>query len=116
MLKAVYLAIMISKVACLSWLCNYRCINGPISTHVLYKEDNLNEVKWLEKNEYCRAKGDPSVYVDAGQGKCEYSRDVCIWNNGQCILNTNRGNDLYSECRDLLRNNVLVDTLDNGRN
>jgi hypothetical protein len=39
-----------------------------------------------------------------------------MWDNGQCVLNPNRGNDVYSECRDLLRNNVLVDTLDSGRN
>lgn len=96
------------NIFALSWVCNYPCLNGPISTSVLYKEDNVAEVKWLEKNEYCRGKGDPLVHPDAGQGKCEYSRDVCLWVNNECILNTERQNDVYSECRDLLRYNVLV--------
>jgi hypothetical protein len=88
---------------------------GEISkTHFLYKEDNVNEVKWLEKLEYCRAKGDVSVYRDAGQGKCEYSRGLCYW-DGQSCLNTYRDFDNFDECVNLLLNNVLVDGLDNGR-
>lgn len=108
---------LISRVYTLSWMCNYNSINGPVGTHVLYKEDNINQVKWLEKNEYCRAKGDLSVYPDAGQGKCEYSRNICLWNSSKnnCILNTSRENDQYNECVNLLRDNVLVDNLDNGR-
>lgn len=118
----------------LSWVCDYPCtgtvvnrcrrkgnvqpcVEGPGSTSFLYKEDNVAEVKWLEKYEYCRAKGDPSVYQDAGQGKCEYSRDICVWNsdNNSCELNPNRGNDPISECQDLLLDNALVEGLDNGR-
>lgn len=115
MLKLFGMLFLVRAAHGLSWVCNYRCLNGPTSTSVLYKEDNVAEVKWLDKIEYCRAKGDTNVYVDAGQGKCEYSRDVCIWSDETCLVNPNRKNDAYSECRDLLRENVLVDGLDNGR-
>ena len=107
--------ILIGIVNCLSWVCDYKCINGPVKSHFLYKEDNVNEVKWLERVEYCRAKGDTSVYIDAGQGKCEYSRDICKWENNICILNLYRQNDPYHECKDLLRFNNLAEGLDNGR-
>ena len=94
---------------------SYNCDLGEISkTHFLYKEDNVNEVKWLEKQEYCKAKGDGSVYRDAGQGKCEYSRGLCYW-DGQNCLNTYRGYDNFDECVNLLINNALVEGLDNGR-
>jgi hypothetical protein len=105
---------LINIVNCLSWKCEYSEFGSVSTTHFLYKEDNVNEVKWLEKYEYCRAKGDTSVYQDAGQGKCEYSRGLCYWNNGSCE-NTNRSNDPLLECQDLINNNNLVDGLDNGR-
>jgi hypothetical protein len=98
----------------LSWLCDYSEIDGPTTTHVLYKEETSNIVKWLEKYEYCRAKGDPSVYEDAGQAKCEYSRNLCVFSDG-CIFNQDRENDLLNECQDLLYNNILSDELDSGR-
>lgn len=104
---------LLSFVFSLSWNCEYPEFGDISSSHYLYKEDNVNEVKWLEKYEYCRAKGDPTVYRDAGQGKCEYSRGLCFW-NGQCS-NTLREQDALTECRDLFRNNILVDGLDNGR-
>ena len=99
----------------LSFKCDYQLIDGPVSTHVLYKEDNLNVVRWLEKYEYCRAKGDTTVYKDAGKDKCEYSRDICFYNDNECIFNEIRENDLLEECQDLLNNNVLEDGLDLGR-
>jgi len=99
----------------LSFKCDYQSINGPVSTHVLYKEDNLNVVKWLEKYEYCRAKGDTTVYKDAGKDKCEYSRDICFYYDNECIFNETRENDLLEECQDLLNNNILEDGLDLGR-
>ncbi len=99
----------------LSWLCDYSEIDGPITTHVLYKEETYNIVKWLEKYEYCRAKGDPSVYEDAGQAKCEYSRNLCVFSNYECIFNQERENDPLNECQDLLYNNILSDELDSGR-
>ena len=98
----------------LSWLCDYSEIDGPTTTHVLYKEETSNIVKWLEKYEYCRAKGDPSVYEDAGQAKCEYSRNLCVFSDG-CIFNQDRENDPLNECQDLLYNNILSDELDSGR-
>lgn len=106
--------LLINLVYSLSWKCDYSNINGPVTTHFLYKEDNVAEVKWLERIEYCRAKGDSSVYRDAGQGKCEYSRGLCYWDSGNC-LNTNRQNDPLNECLDLLNYNTLVEGLDNGR-
>ena len=99
----------------LSWLCDYSEIDGPTTTHVLYKEETSNVVKWLEKYEYCRAKGDPSVYEDAGQPKCEYSRNLCVFINDECIFNQERENDPLNECQDLLYNNILSDELDSGR-
>ena len=99
----------------LSWKCDYTTIDGPGSTHFLYKEENENVVKWLEKYEYCRAKGDITVYKDAGKSKCEYSRNICVFYNDQCILNENRENDQLQECQDLLINNVLSYELDSGR-
>jgi len=99
----------------LSWLCDYSEIDGPTTTHVLYKEETYNIVKWLEKYEYCRAKGDPSVYEDAGQAKCEYSRNLCVFSNYECIFNQERENDPLNECQDLLYNNILSDELDSGR-
>jgi hypothetical protein len=102
---------LISSLVSLSYNCNLQEIS---KTHFLYKEDNVNEVKWLEKTEYCRAKGDLSVYSDAGQGKCEYSRGLCYWYNESC-LNTYREYDNLEECVNLLLNNVLVPGLDNGR-
>lgn len=101
------------SVLSLSWRCDSSEYGDISYTHFLYKEDNVNEVKWLEKNEYCRAKGDTSVYVDAGQGKCEYSRGLCYWDNG--CFNTYRDNDPDSECQDLYYGNTLVGGLDNGR-
>jgi len=99
----------------LSWLCDYSEIDGPTTTHVLYKEETYNIVKWLEKYEYCRAKGDPSVYEDAGQAKCEYSRNLCVFSNYECIFNQERENDPLNECQDLLYINILSDELDSGR-
>ena len=99
----------------LSWLCDYSEIDGPTTTHVLYKEETSNIVKWLEKYEYCRAKGDPSVYADAGQPKCEYSRNLCVFINDECIFNQERENDLLEECQSLLYDNILSDELDWGR-
>ena len=101
------------RVLSLSWRCDSSEFGDISYTHFLYKEDNVNEVKWLEKNEYCRAKGDTSVYLDAGQGKCEYSRGLCYWDNG--CFNTGRDNDPFSECIDLYYGNTLVEGLDNGR-
>lgn len=108
------LYLILSIVNALSYKCGYQEIEGPVSTHVLYKEDNLAEVKWIESVEYCRAKGDVTVYYDAGQGKCEYSRDICSW-DGVCIVNTFRENDSLEECQNLLRDNNLVEGLDKGR-
>lgn len=102
---------LISSIASLSYNCN---LGGISNTHFLYKEDNVNEVKWLEKEEYCNLKGDSSVYRDAGQAKCEYSRGLCYWDNGYC-LNTYRDYDNSEECVNLLLNNILVAGLDNGR-
>ena len=99
----------------LSWLCDYSEIDGPTTTHVLYKEETADIVKWLEKYEYCRAKGDPSVYEDAGQAKCEYSRNLCVYSNSECIFNQERENDPLEECIDLLLNNILSEELDWGR-
>ncbi len=107
--------IFLKTIHSLSWVCNFPDIPGPVNTHFLYKEDNVNQVKWLESVEYCRAKGDKTVYNNAGQGKCEYSRNICIWVNNNCIINPERTNDNYNECLDLLNNNSLVDGLDNGR-
>jgi hypothetical protein len=101
------------SVLSLSWRCDSPEFGDISYTHFLYKEDNVNEVKWLEKNEYCRAKGDTSVYFDAGQGKCEYSRGLCYWDNG--CFNTGRDNDPVGECQDLYYGNILVEGLDNGR-
>lgn len=100
----------------LSYKCNYDEIEGPVWSSVLYKEDNLAEVKWIEINEYCRAKGDTTVYSDAGKGKCEYSRDICKWSSSSCIVNEQRENDSLEECQSLLRDNILVNGLDRGRN
>ena len=105
---------LINFTSSLSWRCQFDTFGIISTTHFLYKEDNVNEVKWLEKYEYCRAKGDTNVYNDAGQGKCEYSRGLCYWNNGFCE-NTNRDNDPFVECQDLINNNNLVEGLDNGR-
>lgn len=105
---------LINFTSSLSWRCQFDKFGSISTTHFLYKEDNVNEVKWLEKYEYCRAKGDRSVYNDAGQRKCEYSRGLCYWNNGFCE-NTNRANDPFFECQDLINNNNLVEGLDNGR-
>lgn len=99
--------VLVNLVNCLSWNCQYDIFGNISQSHFLYKEDNVNEVKWLEKYEYCRAKGDQSVYNDSGQGKCEFSRGLCYWNNGTCE-NTNKGLDLLSECQELLNNNILV--------
>lgn len=102
---------LISSLNSLSYNCNL----GEISkTHFLYKEDNVREVKWLEKIDYCKAKGLTTVYRDAGQGKCEYSRGLCYWDGKNC-LNTYRDFDNFDECVNLLLNNILVDGLDNGR-
>lgn len=106
--------VLITVICCLSWKCQFNNFGEISKTHFLYKEDNVNEVKWLEKYEYCRAKGDTNVYNDAGQGKCEYSRGLCYWNNGICE-NTNRNNDPFLECQELMNNNILVEGLDNGR-
>lgn len=104
----VFAAIFVKSAVCLSWMCNYPCIDGPVDTHLLYKEDNVNEVKWVEKYSYCSKKADPNVYPDAGEGKCLYSRDICIWENDTCVLNPGRTNDKFLECRDLLAQNTLV--------
>ena len=111
----IYYSILICLVYSLSYKCNYNEIEGPVWSSVLYKEDNLAEVKWIESNEYCRAKGDTSVYSDAGQGKCEYSRDICKWYGGSCVINEQRQNDSLEECQSLLRDNLLVNGLDRGR-
>lgn len=115
MLNIIIQSLLSLNCQALSWKCDYPTINGPRSTHFLYKEDNVNVVKWLEKYEYCRAKGDSSVYVDAGKGKCEYSRNLCVFYNNQCIINENRANDPLQECQNLLTNNILSYELDSGR-
>jgi DNA repair exonuclease SbcCD nuclease subunit len=115
MLNIIFQSLLSLNCQALSWKCDYSIIEGPSSTHVLYKEENANIVKWLEKYEYCRAKGNTSIYVDAGKDKCEYSRDICIFYNDQCIINENRQNDPLQECQDLLNDNVLSYDLDSGR-
>jgi hypothetical protein len=115
MLNIIFQSLLSLNCHALSWKCDYSIIDGPKSTHFLYKEDNVNIVKWLEKYEYCRAKGDTSIYIDAGKGKCEYSRNLCVFYNNQCILNENRENDPLQECQDLLNNNDLSYELDSGR-
>lgn len=96
----------------LSYVCSYSEFSLGDSNY-LYKEELVDVVKWLEKVEYCRAKGDSSVYSDAGQAKCEYSRGICYWDNG--CFETFRENDSFDECLDLLSNNELSFELDNGR-
>jgi len=111
----IFLLLFSLQCKALSWKCDYPSIEGPVSTHVLYKEENADVVKWLESYEYCRAKGDPLVYVDAGQPKCEYSRDICVFANNACILNEERQNDPLQECIALLDENTLSWELDSGR-
>ena len=115
MLNIIIQSLLFLRCQALSWKCDYTEIDGPVSTHVLYKEENENVVKWLEKYEYCRAKGDPSIYIDAGKDKCEYSRDICLFYNDECIFNEMRENDSLEECQDLLINNILSYELDSGR-
>ena len=110
-IKTLMIFVLINIVYTLSWNCQYDIFGDISSTHFLYKEDNVNQVKWLEKYEYCRAKGDPNVYNDAGQGKCENSRGLCYWNNDTCE-NTNRDNDPLSECQNLINDNILVELVD----
>lgn len=105
---------LINVTFALSWKCEYTKFGEISSTHFLYKEDHINEIKWLERYDYCKSKGEHNVYKDAGQGKCEFSRGLCYWNNGICE-NTNRTSDSLSECQDLINNNILVKGLDNGR-
>ncbi len=108
--------LLITGIYSLAYKCNYSEIEGPVWSSVLYKEESLPEVKWIEIHEYCRAKGDTSVYDDAGQGKCEYSRNICKWSGYSCVMNEMRENDILEECQSLLRDNTLVDGLDRGRN
>jgi hypothetical protein len=115
MFKIIYALLAIKTCQALAWKCDYPEIESPIGTHVLYKEDYDNIVKWLEKDEYCRAKGDTSVYADAGKEKCEYSRDICVFVDNECQLNSERENDSLQECQDLLNNNILDFGLDSGR-
>lgn len=96
----------------LSYVCSYPEFSLGDSNY-LYKEELVDVVKWLDKFEYCRAKGDTSVYSDAGKAKCEYSRGICYWDNG--CLETFRENDSFEECLNLLSNNELSFELDNGR-
>ncbi len=115
MLNIIIQSLLFLRCQALSWKCDYTEIDGPVSSHVLYKEENENVVKWLEKYEYCRAKGDPSIYIDAGKDKCEYSRDICLFYNDECIFNEIRENDSLEECQDLLINNILSYELDSER-
>lgn len=96
----------------LSYVCSYPEFSLGDSNY-LYKEELVDVVKWLDKFEYCRAKGDSSVYSDAGQAKCEYSRGICYWDGG--CRETFRENDSFDECLALLSNNELSFELDNGR-
>jgi hypothetical protein len=108
---------LFSLVSALSYVCDYPEFELG-KTHYLYKEEVLPVVKWLAKYEYCRAKGDSSVYADAGQPKCEYSRGICFWaDEGRATgcYETFRENDSLEECQNLLANNELSFELDNGR-
>lgn len=111
--------LLFSFVSALSYVCDYPEFELG-KTHYLYKEEILPVVKWLAKYEYCRAKGDTSVYADAGQPKCEYSRGICFWaDEGRATgcYETFRENDSLEECQALLANNALAASgeLDNGR-
>lgn len=101
--------LIFGNVLALSWNCDYSCIQDPKSTHVLYKEDNQNVVRWLEKYDYCKRKGEPGTYPDYGEQKCLFSRNICLWdsNTSSCYFDEKRGNDPYSECRALLMDNIL---------
>lgn len=113
-----YILFFSIKVRSLSWKCEYNELNSLTNrqfSNVLYKEDNQNVVKWLEKVDYCRSKGDNTIYTDAGQGKCEFSRGICIWETNTCIQNPLRTNDPLNQCVDLLNQNVLQEGLDSGR-
>jgi hypothetical protein len=110
---------LFSLVTPLSYVCDYPEFELGKS-HYLYKEEVLPVVKWLAKYEYCRAKGDSSVYADAGQPKCEYSRGICFWaDEGRATgcYETFRENDSLEECQALLADNALaaIGELDNGR-
>jgi hypothetical protein len=105
---------LINLIKSLSYFCDYDIFGEKRFSNFLYKEEELPVMKWLGKVEYCRAKGDPNIYADAGKDKCEYSRGLCYWDNGSC-LNTYRASDTYKDCMEVWLNNELVDGLDNGR-
>lgn len=110
-MKYLFLVIVVKS---LSYFCDYDIFGEKRFSNFLYKEEELPEIKWLGKFEYCRAKGDPNIYIDAGKDKCEYSRGLCYWENGSC-LNTYRASDTYKDCMEVWLNNELVDGLDRGR-
>jgi hypothetical protein len=107
--------LLITSVIGLAYQCDYPAFGEISKIKFLYKEDNISQVKWLDTINYCNDKGNPTIYLDAGQGKCENSRELCYWNENEECLNTFRGPDSYQECLDLWVNNVLVEGLDNGR-
>lgn len=109
------LAIATTATNALSYVCNYD-IFPPSYTHYLYKEEDLPIVKWLPKEFYCKDKGDPRIYIDAGQPKCEYSRGICKWDyEANTCIDTSPPNDSQQTCIDLLEQNTLADQLDDDR-
>ena len=109
------LAIATTATNALSYVCNYD-IFPPSYTHYLYKEEDYPIVKWLPKNLYCQDKGDPTIYKDAGQAKCEYSRGICKWDyESSTCIDTSPPNDAMQTCIDLLEENTLSDELDADR-
>lgn len=108
---------LFSTVSALAYVCDYPEFELG-NSHYLYKEELLPVVKWLPSFEYCRAKGDTSIYADAGQAKCEYSRGICFWSDeGRATgcWETFRENDSLEDCQALLADNELSTDLDNGR-
>lgn len=109
------LTIATTAINALSYVCNYD-IFPPSYTHYLYKEEDLPIVKWLPKESYCKDKGDPTIYIDAGQPKCEYSRGICKWDyEANTCIDTSPPNDSQQTCIDLLEENTLSDQLDDDR-
>jgi hypothetical protein len=93
------------------YICPYKSLGFDGTNTLLYDYYNdmdgsywtrKGETGWESVSEYCRQKGDLSIHVDAGEWKCNDSKNICKWDGSGCSVNNNRKADCRALCQAII--------------
>ena len=93
------------------YVCPYKPLGYDGKNMLLYDYYNDNdgtfwtrkgETGWQTITDYCRQKGDISIHSDAGEWKCNDSKNICKWNGKSCLRNRRRRADCRALCQAVL--------------